>query len=129
MTGGGKPTLLYVSPVVPLLTGNGRAAHLDLDDIESTTHTRIAQLCYANGNDPAGRHEEWQSQQCRAAEQEAFRSFDRIYVCSENDRETLKHRVGVELCVLPNVVRLPEAPSAESGRNLLFVGTLGYYPN
>jgi polysaccharide biosynthesis protein PslH len=108
---------------------NSPAAHLDLDDIESITHTHIAQLCRKNGDDLLGRYEEWQSQKCRAAEEEAFRTFDRVYICSENDREKLKNRAGALLRILPNIVRLPDPPAAESGRNLLFLGTLGYYPN
>lgn len=112
-----------------LEASNSPAAHLDLDDIESMTHTQVAQLCRKNGDDLLGRFAEWQSHRCHAAEEKAFHTFDRVYICSENDREKLKNRAGAQLRILPNIVRLPNPPSAESGANLLFLGTLSYYPN
>jgi glycosyltransferase involved in cell wall biosynthesis len=105
------------------------ARHLDLDEIESLTHTRIAGLCRANGDEMVARFEEWQAQQAEVAEREAFGQYHRIYVCSEDDRSKISGRTRAQVCVLPNAVHAVSAPAADEGSNLLFVGTLGYYPN
>jgi len=111
---------------------SGVLSHLDLDDIESTTHRRISSLCEANRDHILARFEEAQAKANQEAEREAFAGFGRIYVCSEADRAELQANTRAELCVLPNAVRIPAAaPGAGSGSGsrLLFVGTLGYYPN
>src|SRR5262249_42927225 len=65
-------------------------------------------------------------------EEQACERFDRIYVCSRHDHVFFSARCrrgGIS--VLPNGVRLPDpvdGPSPEPF-SLLFVGTLGYYPN
>jgi glycosyltransferase involved in cell wall biosynthesis len=59
--------------------------------------------------------------------------FDRVWVCSRPDADSLARRVpGVHPGVAPNVVPVPcaapEGPAAAPFR-FLFIGTLGYYPN
>lgn len=106
--------------------------HLDLDDIESKTHRRIAALCRSTGNTVTAEEEETQSKHAQLLEYAAFRTFDRIYVCSEGDREELSARSKAEVLVLRNAVLLPEpvAPAGTDGLfRFLFLGTLGYYPN
>jgi glycosyltransferase involved in cell wall biosynthesis len=103
--------------------------HLDLDDIESVTHARIAALCRLNGDESMALFEEFQSERNQRMEEAAFTTFDRIYVCSELDRATLSGRTGAELCVLPNAVKVPVNTPPAGNTSLLFVGTLGYYPN
>ena len=104
--------------------------HLDIDDIESATHQRIAALCRANGDLGQALIEERQAKTSLALETTALASFDRIYVCSEVDRGKLPQRIGGEICVLPNAVRSPAAvPPRNPMGPFLFAGTLGYYPN
>jgi glycosyltransferase involved in cell wall biosynthesis len=106
--------------------------HLDLDDIESATHRRLAELRRANGDHAKALIEDAQARQSEAAEAAAFRKFDLVYVCSETDRARLAARTNVEICVLPNAVRIPGAGqhTGEEGTfRFLFVGTLGYYAN
>jgi glycosyltransferase involved in cell wall biosynthesis len=106
--------------------------HLDLDDIESLTRRRLASLYRQNGASAGAAHEESEAARCESLENEAFRSFDRVYVCSASDRGKLEGRTRAEVCVLPNAVRMPAALPARGGDGVFtffFVGTLGYYPN
>ncbi len=117
------------------LTGAGRAQvhHLDLDDIESKTHRRIAGLCRANGDHELGLREDEVARRSEMLEMAAYRRFERIYVCSEPDRQHLTGRCPAQIVVLPNAVRSPDdfpsPPSLEKPFQFLFLGTLGYYPN
>ena len=106
--------------------------HLDLDDIESDTHRRIAALCRLNKDRPRSAYYEMEAQRYEALEGEALREFDRVYVCSEGDKARLRAGYEGDLCVLPNAVRLPEAARCDANDGVftfLFAGTLGYYPN
>jgi glycosyltransferase involved in cell wall biosynthesis len=107
-------------------------AHLDLDDIESRTRHRIAELHRENGETEAAGVEQAAARRAELLEAAAFRSFQRIYVCSETDRRHVEPRARAETRVLPNSVVPPAsvtpAPRGAVSR-LLFVGTLGYYPN
>jgi glycosyltransferase involved in cell wall biosynthesis len=106
--------------------------HLDLDDIESLTRRRLAALYRQNGESAMAAHEEVQATRCERLEEEAFRRFDRVYVCSASDRDKLESRTRAGVRVLPNGVRMPAAvpPRVVDGAfTFLFVGTLGYYPN
>jgi polysaccharide biosynthesis protein PslH len=106
--------------------------HLDLDDIESLTRRRLASLYRQNGDLAMAAHEESEAVRSEGLEDEAFRRFDRVYVCSALDRDRLQGRLLADLCVLSNGVRMPScvpARTADGVFTFLFVGTLGYYPN
>jgi glycosyltransferase involved in cell wall biosynthesis len=106
--------------------------HLDLDDIESLTRRRLASLYRQNGANAAAAHEESEAARAETLENEAFRRFDRVYVCSASDRDKLAGRTRAQVCVLPNGVRMPDNVPAripDGNFTFLFVGTLGYYPN
>ncbi len=108
------------------------ARHLDLDDIESKTLRRIAALQHENHAETLAHENEAAARKAELIEVVAFRQFQRLYVCSEADRQELVCRGQAEICVLPNVVRPPTfaPPRVPDGTwRLLFVGTLGYYPN
>lgn len=108
------------------------ARHLDLDDIESVTRDRIAELYRYNRQFAAAEYEERQARRQEPIENEAFQKFDRVYVCSEIDRKKLSGRTTAEVLVLPNGVRMPENVRPHAASNtfrFLFLGTLGYYPN
>jgi polysaccharide biosynthesis protein PslH len=111
----------------------GPQRHLDLDDIESSTRRRIADLYRLNGNQALARLEDLAVERAEELETVALRDLDRIYVCSEQDRQTLSRRSSAQLCVLPNALPplppLPAQQRADGLFRLLFVGTLGYYPN
>jgi glycosyltransferase involved in cell wall biosynthesis len=106
--------------------------HLDMDDIESVTRSRIAELYRSNGEFAAADYEEAKARRQEAVENEALQRFDRVYVCSEIDGQKLSGRTAAEVLVLPNAIRIPEGVRARPTGGLfsfLFIGTLGYYPN
>src|SRR5581483_4845837 len=117
---------------------------LDLDDVESTTHARLAALYRELGDAARAAVEEAEAARARPLEEQVLREFERVFVCSEADGARLRGRGGAEVCVLPNAVRLGPAASElaaaplaerpspgdrERPFTLLFVGTLGYAPN
>lgn len=106
--------------------------HLDLDDVESTTRRRLAALYASNGHAALAQHEAGEARRAEALEADVLRSFDRLYVCSEEDRAGLVRPGGAQVCVLPNALPHPEPlPPSPDPRpfTFLFIGTLGYYPN
>ena len=106
--------------------------HLDLDDVESTTHRRLANLYRLNGDYDAARFEDAMAERADSLETLVLQTFDRLYVCSEADKAPLRSHAGTQICVLPNALPLPgPLPPKRAGRRFtfLFVGTLGYYPN
>ena len=123
--------LAYASPFLDGSYGTPRR-HLDLDDIESETHTRLAALSRSNGQKSRATFYEMEARRYASVEEEALNEFDRVYVCSEGDKSKLPANHRAELCVLPNAVRFPEIVPRESSDRVftfLFAGTLGYYPN
>jgi glycosyltransferase involved in cell wall biosynthesis len=121
----------YARPFLNVSSGTPEG-HLDLDDIESETHRRIAALCRLNKDGLRATYYEMEARRYEALEEEVLREFDRVYVCSEGDKAMLHVDYGSDLCVLPNAVRLPDAVRCDANEGIftfLFVGTLGYYPN
>ncbi len=106
--------------------------HLDLDDIESLTHRRLASLYRQNGDEAMANYEESEAAVSEMLENAALCRVDRVYVCSNSDRQKLEGRTQAGIRVLPNAVRMPSNVSAGNPGGVftfLFVGTLGYYPN
>lgn len=106
--------------------------HLDLDDIESLTHRRLADLYQLNGNSMMAQREDGAAQQAEALERAVLSDFHRVYVCSADDRELLRRHARADIRVLPNALPVPpELPvrRKDGPFTFLFVGTLGYYPN
>ena len=120
--------LASVATARPFLKSSAQH-HLDIDDIESETHQRLAALCRANGDLALAAMEEHWAKASAAFESKALGAFDRVYVCSKIDREKLLQRGGREICILPNSVRLPETTARNPAGPFLFAGTLSYYPN
>jgi glycosyltransferase involved in cell wall biosynthesis len=135
--------LPYARPWLDPPSGQRPERHLDLDDVESITRRRLAALYRLNGAEAMARYEEAEAERAEALEREVLERFDRVYVCSECDRAALLGRAaaGAELWVLPNALAAPDPLPIGSGPaegaprrgsapfTLLFVGTLGYYPN
>jgi glycosyltransferase involved in cell wall biosynthesis len=120
---------------VPFLRSRPRPRlHLDLDDVESETRSRLAALYRLNGDSDAAQREEMEWRAFATLEKRLLPTFDRVYVCSERDRQKLVERYRCRsVRVAPNAVRLPEreptTTAAERPFTFLFVGTFGYYPN
>jgi glycosyltransferase involved in cell wall biosynthesis len=105
---------------------------LDLDDVESATLRRIAALYRQRGDLTHARTEESAANAATQAERETLPFFDRLYVCTAGDIGLLPEDVRARVVVLPNVLPIPEPlPPVRTGDpvEILFVGTLGYFPN
>jgi glycosyltransferase involved in cell wall biosynthesis len=128
---------LYMAPFIKEVLAAPRASSptlwLDLDEIESRTHLRLAELHEASGDPVSATMERAESTKYAQAESEYLPLFDRVFVCSEHERAGLSNLCDQQRAfVLPNAIRMPEKPlPAKSGGpfTFLFVGTLGYYPN
>jgi glycosyltransferase involved in cell wall biosynthesis len=126
---------LYTLPFARLFlhgTGGRRPErHLDIDDIESRAHERIAHRYRLLRDLSRAEMHEQMARHYKAFEDQVLKDFDRIYVCSQRDREELLSRGSSEVCVLPNAVTLPVAPVQQQAEpfRFLFVGTVSYFPN
>lgn len=128
---------LYMAPFAEpyLQTGRERrpTCRLDLDDIESRTRRRLAALYEAAGDTTSAAIERSEAQKYARLERHYLSVFDRVYVCSNQDRLELARKYGCRnVAVIPNGVRIPVATPARRRRKsftFLFVGTLSYYPN
>jgi len=126
---------LYMASVAEVLKERGLRSFysLDCDDIESETRHSIAELFSENGDMIQASRMERESKIYDNLERRKIPGFDRIFVCSRRDGETLQNRFpDKKIAVLPNV-----APAVKEVRSrtvtpiftMLFVGTMGYYPN
>jgi glycosyltransferase involved in cell wall biosynthesis len=128
---------LYLAPLALSLAQraarHGRPAlHLDLDDVESVTHTRLADLCRVNLQPAWAEAETLEAARYSKAERAYLPRFDRVYVCSEADAAAIASLTAGDVRVVPNAVRPPEVPPQRLTTHafrFLFLGNLDYYPN
>lgn len=126
---------LYLAPFVAAFTGaGGPRTVLDLDDDEVETRRRIAALHARLGQPALMTLEAAEADKYRTLEGEWLRRFDHVLVCSARDRAAVAARSGhPAVHEVPNGVRRPDpapAPPEACGIfRLLFVGSLGYFPN
>ncbi|MGE0227705.1 MAG: glycosyltransferase [Dehalococcoidia bacterium] len=128
---------LYTTPVALALAARAPQArlHVDLDDIESVTRSRIAAMHRLNGRLDPARAEDAEAGRFAEAERDLLPRFQRLYVCSDLDAARLRELLPgltAEVRVVPNAVRLPVPPPSPRTTHpftFLFVGTMGYAPN
>lgn len=128
---------LYLAPVIdPLLRARQPDRPflvLDLDDDEVVSHERLAALYDATGDTDTARAMLAEARKFRSFATRYLPAFDRVGVCSAHDARRLSESFPTaRFAVLPNSIgplkRAPRAPEHDELR-LLFVGTLGYFPN
>jgi glycosyltransferase involved in cell wall biosynthesis len=106
---------------------------LDLDDIESKTHLRLADLHRAAGNSIHAQIHSIEAEKHFWLEREWIPRFDEVWVCSQADRvEIQTSHAHPCVATVPNAVRIPGRPAmkASSGPPVLFfIGHLEYFPN
>lgn len=128
---------LHVAPFAFACGRQGSASRsvwqLDLDDVESVTRRRIGDLCRLNGERRMAARQALDAELYDAMQRRLLPRFDRVFVCSERDKKALEDDYACRhVEMVPNVVRIPNEPKGRAGDapfRLLFVGTLGYYPN
>ncbi|CCF84779.1 conserved hypothetical protein [Nitrolancea hollandica Lb] len=109
--------------------------HLDLDDVESRVQERLARLYERHGRAGDQSDAVQRAEASARQEEDLLRAWDRIYVCSEQDRDEIQRRATqrrAEIVVRPNAVKLPDdpPPAPRSGcPAILFLGSFGYFPN
>ena len=128
---------LYLMPfAVPFVTapsGPRLRCCLDVDDYESQTHQRFAELYARNGLEARAFLERAEAAKYRRLEEQYLPVLQAVYVAAESNRVQLAGRFPTGRFIsVPNAVRLPPKAASECPRQLctlVFVGTMGYYPN
>jgi len=125
---------LSTAPHRDVLQFPGSKHFLDLDDIESVSRPRIAQIYRDRGRKREAAFEERMAANAEQEEIDALLTFERVYVASTVDTERLPICGSAEVRVLPNVVDVVRKKERHTGRNglpftFLFAGTLTYFPN
>jgi len=105
---------------------------MDTDDLESETWKKLSSLYARNGKWWKAYRHHIQSVLFSFAEKRLVAVFQQVYVCSREDQEKLSSVYSqAQVSVFPN--RMPKnivefSPGGNS-YNILFIGSLGYYPN
>jgi len=124
---------VYLAPFAEPYLEAGRECRLDLDDHESRTRERLAEIYEASGQGELAATERKEAEKYAALERRELPRFGRVYVCSERDRaDVAALHPGARVATIPNGVRVPgtvQGPPDAAAFTLLFLGSLGYYPN
>lgn len=126
---------LYLSPVAEILKKRGLDAFysIDVDDIESETRRSIGALLSRNKEVRKAAAINRESDVFFQLEARILPEYERIFTCSRHDQRLLEQRFpGKVITVLPNVIPLKKEVRKHKDQRvftLLFVGTMGYYPN
>jgi polysaccharide biosynthesis protein PslH len=122
----------YLAPFVLPAMQTATPFWLDVDELESTSRARLAQL-YAGAKHPRESIARMEFPAYERLEREHLKSFARLFAASELECATIRARHGhSDVRVMPNVYPfvLPQEQREPNGRaRLLFVGTFNYFPN
>jgi polysaccharide biosynthesis protein PslH len=122
---------LPLAPFARAFNGTTVKRFMDLDDIESITSDRLAELYRRNDRINSAQSSRRYADVHRLREQRCLRSFDGVFVCSSDDAALLRKTYRCSALVLPNTVTMP--PVVRSTRHetltILFVGSMDYHPN
>jgi glycosyltransferase involved in cell wall biosynthesis len=122
---------LPLAPFVRAFDGHLVRRFLDIDDIDSITSDRLADLYFLNGRTSSGENSRRYARVHRLREDASVRRFDGVFTCSREDAVTLGRLYQCRTFVLPNTVAIPRAARSKKGPALtiLFVGSMDYHPN
>ena len=126
---------LYLGPVAETLMKKGLKSFysLDIDDIESETRKSISGLLAENGDSAQASGLSEEAKIFFNVEKQKIPNYDQIFICSRRDRDILQNRFPDKvITVLPNVIPITKGTRnrrTNSFFTMLFVGTMGYYPN
>jgi polysaccharide biosynthesis protein PslH len=126
---------LYLGPYALRLRRANPAARiqLDLDDFESRARREQGELSLKNGQRKPGIRWLQEAAAYERIERQWLDRFDRIFTCSELDRQKLREAYGpLPVEVLPNVSAPPARRSERAAARpfvFLFAGTFSYFPN
>lgn len=126
---------LYMLPYASLFLNKRFSGihQLDLDDVESLTRRNLSELYLINGNETMALQMAHEAQICEHIESHALPQLDRIFVCSNRDRERIGRQYGCRMVeVVPNIVQVPELRQQDYRAGcftFLLCGSFWYYPN
>lgn len=122
---------LPLAPFVRAFDGATVKRFLDIDDIESITSDRLAELYSLNGRTSSAQSSRRYAEVHRLREEGCLRSFDGVFVCSRDDAVVLRRMYRCAAFVLPNTVTMPPVVRSKKHETLtiLFVGSMDYHPN
>jgi glycosyltransferase involved in cell wall biosynthesis len=122
---------LPLAPFARAFDGATVKRFLDIDDVESITSDRLAELYRRNNRIKSAQSSRRYADVHRLREERCLRSFDGVFVCSGDDAVLLRKMYRCAAFVLPNTVTMP--PIVRSRRHetltILFVGSMDYHPN
>ncbi len=125
-------TVTFALQVIALLCRSFPPNALDLDDDECARTEKFIPIREASGDRRTADAERARLSQLLAFQRLLLLRFDICYLASPAERDVLARRwPDKRFEVLPNVVRLPDPPVSRTpaGRDVLFLGSLGYLPN
>jgi polysaccharide biosynthesis protein PslH len=108
------------------------SVELDMDDLESSTHLKIAHLLRKHGHVRRAVTSYLAALLFRRKESRIGAEYRRVYLCSDEDKASLGRRLpGADIGVMPNrMAGVPgNLPLPDDPYQLLFIGSLDYYPN
>lgn len=126
---------LCLFPYAFKLKEHNLASHLqlDLDDLESLTRTRIAELYKLNSNNKLATFLQKDAYFYNLLEQQLLSKFNQLFVCSNVDKQRLITNYQLSnIKIVPNSLAKVQLKSKINNSNkeyLLFIGNLAYYPN
>ncbi|GMU08595.1 glycosyltransferase family 4 protein [Corallococcus caeni] len=119
---------LHMAQLLPLARQLNPGAHLVIDEhnVESQVLARMAPL-----SAPLLRpFLNWQFQRVERLERECVSQADTVLACSDVDAQQLRALGAKHVQVVPNGVKLPDfAPREAMGDDLVFVGSMDWWPN
>ncbi len=113
----------WCAPYGQTLARHSRRVMLDLHNIESVWHERMAQ----NAPWPLSSGFRSFARRCRRMEEQLLGSFDAVLVTSEADAGRLP--AGIQASVYPNAIPFVAAPPRGEDLAIVFSGNLEYRPN
>lgn len=106
---------------------------IDLDDDETLSQQRIAELCASQGRTLEAHIAQAEAEKYARHESEWLARFDTVIACTRSHADSLAARhPGRAIGIVPNSVALPQRSGRRwwpFGRHILFVGNLSYLPN
>jgi len=123
----------YLLPWAKAWLGQGHTTWVDLDELESSTRANQAKLLLQLGRIEEARKLETEAATYRWLERRFLSRFERIVTASEVETVRVREIVGtLPVETWPNIISVPPLAKDEvpdQPAHLLFIGSLGHFPN
>lgn len=125
----------YLLPWARMWLDRGHTAWLDLDELESRAREREAQLLFRTGEHEAANRLKKDTEIYRFLERRFLSRFRRVITASAVETKRLQDELKLfSVETWPNIVSVPANGELPAGKaraewKLLFIGSLGHFPN